>query len=257
MANASTIDSLEAPRAPTFAPLYRQIRLLLMRSLQQGEWKPGEAIPSEADLAVRFGVSQGTVRKAIDELAADHLVVRRQGRGTFVSSHREVRTQFRFLRIRPDEPAAGVPAAMPMASHILECRRLRAPVEVSRLLELRPAEAVILIRRLLSVEHEPTVLDEIWLPAIRFRGLSAERLSAWDGPLYGLFESEFGVRMIRAVERLKAVAADRDRAAVLDVAEASPLLLVERLTQSYDDRPVELRRGYCRTERHHYHNELA
>ncbi|HQY28633.1 MAG TPA: GntR family transcriptional regulator, partial [Burkholderiaceae bacterium] len=91
---------------PTFAPLYRQIRELLVRGLQSGEWKPGEAIPSEVELAARYRVSQGTVRKAIDELAAANLVVRRQGRGTFVASHREVRTQFRFLRLRPDDTAA-------------------------------------------------------------------------------------------------------------------------------------------------------
>src|SRR5690606_14614683 len=96
-----------AGEGPTFAPLYRQIQALLLRSLQEGEWKPGEAIPSETELAARFRVSQGTVRKAIDELAAGNLLVRRQGRGTFVASHLEVRTQFRFLRIRADESAGG------------------------------------------------------------------------------------------------------------------------------------------------------
>ena len=265
----------EAP-GPTFAPLYRQIQALLMRRLQEGEWKPGEAIPSEMELAARFGVSQGTVRKAIDELAAAHVVVRRQGRGTFVASHHEVRTQFRFLKIRPDEPSAaqgeGAPAGgarpggehgedahgagMPMTSRILGCRRARAPVEVARLLQLRTGEATVQIRRLLEVEHTPTVLDEIWLPAARFRGLSAERLNAYSGPLYGLFEAEFGTRMIRATERLKAIAADRALARELRIAERSPVLLVERLTYTYDDEPVELRRGYCVTERYHYFNEL-
>ena len=232
-----------------------------MRSLQEGEWKPGEAIPSETELAARFGVSQGTVRKAIDELAASHVVVRRQGRGTFVASHHEVRTQFRFLKIRPDEPGAaqgeGADAgSMPMTSRILGCRRLRAPVEVARQLQLRTGETTVQIRRLLEVEHTPTVLDEIWLPAARFRGLSAERLNAYSGPLYGLFEAEFGTRMIRATERLKAIAADRALARELQLAERSPVLLVERLTYTYDDEPVELRRGYCVTERYHYFNEL-
>src|SRR5690606_16672125 len=97
-----------AESGPTFAPLYRQIRELLVRGLQSGEWRPGEAIPSEVELAARYRVSQGTVRKAIDELAAANLVVRRQGRGTFVASHREVRTQFRFLRLRPDDAAVDV-----------------------------------------------------------------------------------------------------------------------------------------------------
>lgn len=244
---------------PTFAPLYRQIQVLLMRSLQEGEWKPGEAIPSETELAARFRVSQGTVRKAIDELAAGNLLVRRQGRGTYVASHHEVRTQFRFLRIRPDESAANDPAdtvGMPMTSKVLECRRLRAPVEVARLLQLRTGEAVVQIRRLLEVEGRPTVLDEIWLPGARFRGLSAERLTAYSGPLYGLFEAEFGTRMIRATERLKAIAADQALSRLLATEEGAPLLLVERLSFTYEDRPVELRRGYCMTARHHYYNEL-
>lgn len=263
-----------ADDAPTFAPLYRQIRALLLRGLQSGEWKPGEAIPSETELAARYRVSQGTVRKAIDELAAEHLLVRRQGRGTFVASHREVRTQFRFLRLRSDEAAFGAADAprapemgseargesgpgLVMTSRVLECRRLRAPGEVARALGLRAGEAVVLIRRLLETETQPVVLDEIWLPGARFRGLSVERLDAWHGPLYALFETEFGVRMIGAAERLKAVAADRAHARALHVAEGAPLLLVERVSWTYEEQPVELRRGYCVTEHHHYYNRLS
>ena len=70
--------------SPTFSPLYQQIKSLIMQSLQSGEWKPGELIPSEVELAFRYKVSQGTVRKAIDELSAENLVVRRQGKGTLL-----------------------------------------------------------------------------------------------------------------------------------------------------------------------------
>src|SRR3954469_23148906 len=87
---------------PAFRPLYEQIKILLTQSLVSGEWKPGEAIPSEIELASRFRVSQGTVRKAIDELAAENIVVRRQGKGTFVASHAEPSYQYRFLRVMPD-----------------------------------------------------------------------------------------------------------------------------------------------------------
>jgi GntR family transcriptional regulator len=79
-------------RHPSFAPLYLQIKALLSKSLEAGEWRPGEAIPSEIELARRYRVSQGTVRKAIDALASDNLVVRRQGKGTFVATHTEERT---------------------------------------------------------------------------------------------------------------------------------------------------------------------
>ncbi len=239
--------------APTFSPLYRQIKGLITRGLQAGEWKPGEAIPSETDLAARFGVSQGTVRKAIDELATENLLVRRQGRGTFVATHHEARAQFRFLRLRRDD--GGEPG--PMDSRILECRRVRAPGEVARLLQLRAAETVVFIRRLLAFEGSPTVLDDIWLPGALFRGLSAERLGASVGPLYGLFESEFGVRMIRATEALHAVSADAEVATLLSVAPAFPLLQVERVSYTYEDRPVEVRRGLYVTTQFHYYNELS
>ena len=89
--------------SPTFSPLYQQIKRLITGSLESGEWKPGEAIPSEVELAGRYGVSQGTVRKAIDELAGENLLVRRQGKGTFVATHSEPRFQFRILRLAPDE----------------------------------------------------------------------------------------------------------------------------------------------------------
>jgi GntR family transcriptional regulator len=246
---------VEAARAdtPRFSPLYRQIKGLITRGLQAGEWKPGEPIPSETELAARFGVSQGTVRKAVDELAAENLLVRRQGRGTFVATHHEERTQFRFLRLRPDD--GGPPGRM--ESRILECRRVRAPIEIARALGLRGGETVVFIRRLLSFEQRPTVLDDIWLPGALFRGLSAERLGASVGPLYGLFESEFGVRMIRAAEQLRAVAADREAATLLGVAPGSPLLQAERVTYTYQDRPVEVRRGRYVTDAFHYRSALG
>jgi GntR family transcriptional regulator len=236
----------------TYSPLYRQIRERLVHSLQAGEWRPGQAIPSEVELAARYGVSQGTVRKAIDALSADNLLVRRQGRGTFVASHQEARAQFRFLRLRPDEGEPRQPS-----SRFLECRRLRAPVEIARALDMKPGEAVVMIRRVLDFESVPTVLDEIWLPGAPFRGLTAERLNAYTGPLYGLLETEFGTRMIRASERLRAVPAGEDEARVLGVAPGDPLLLVERVSTSYGDRPVEVRRGWYVTRAHHYFNELS
>ncbi|MFZ9351977.1 MAG: GntR family transcriptional regulator, partial [Polynucleobacter sp.] len=90
-------------QAANFSPLYQQIKDLLLESLQAGEWQPGQPIPSEMDLAERYKVSQGTVRKAIDALAAENVVVRHQGKGTFVASHREDAVQFRFLRLVPDD----------------------------------------------------------------------------------------------------------------------------------------------------------
>ena len=245
-----------AEATPSFSPLYQQIKELLLRSLQQAEWKPGEVIPSETELATRYKVSQGTVRKAIDELAIENLLVRRQGKGTFVATHAEERTQYRFLRLQPDDGAAAG-----MRRRFLDGRRLRAPAEVARALGLKGSESVWQVRRLLLGEVDgrmrPVVFDEIWLPAALYKGLSAERLSGQRGPMYAFFETEFGVRMIRADEKIRAVAADAEAARLLEVAEGAPLLSVERLSYTYGDRPVELRRGLYHTAAHHYRNQLS
>jgi len=238
--------------APSFQPLYLQIKALLERSLEHREWGPGKAIPSELELAGRFGVSQGTVRKAIDALAADNLVVRRQGKGTFVATHTEERaSMFRFLRIRRNDGRDEYPA-----SRLVDIRRGKASAESARLLLLRPGDPLLVLRRVLEWEGEPVVLDEITLPAALFRGLTRAKYEAYHGSMYGFFETQFGVRMLKAQERLSAIAADAATAAILGVAAGSPLLAVDRVTLTYGDRPVEVRRGLCATRAHHYFNEV-
>jgi GntR family transcriptional regulator len=245
-----------APRAsgagPAFSPLYRQIKALLVQSLDRGEWKPGELIPSEFDLADRFQVSQGTVRKAVDELAAEHMLSRHQGKGTFVATHNEARVRFRFLRLAPDAESEAEVAE----SKILAFHRLPAQADIARALDIRAGGTVIAIRRLLSFGHTPTVVDDIWLPGSQFLGLSEESLAANRLPLYVLYESEFGISMVGADEKLRAAAAPEDVAALLRVAPGLPLLQVDRVSYTYGGRPVEIRRGLYLTERYHYRNSL-
>jgi len=226
---------------------------MLEHALDAGEWAPGEAIPSELDLAARFGVSQGTVRKAIQSLAAENLVVRRQGKGTFVATHTEERTSnFRFLRIRRDDGTPEYPK-----SRLIDLRRTRASGEAARLLAMKSGDPIFVLRRILEYGGVPAVLDEISLPAALFRGLTRERCAAYPGSMYGFFETQFGVRMLRADERLHAVPADAAAAGFLGVAAGTPLLAVDRVAYTYADRPVEVRRGLCTTRREHYWNALT
>jgi GntR family transcriptional regulator len=127
---------------------------------------------------------------------------------------------------------------------------------VARALELKSGDTALQIRRLLSAKGVPVVLDDIWLNGQLFKGLTAERLGEYRGPMYALFETEFGVRMIRADEKLRAVAADESSAALLSVQPGYPLLSVERLSLTYGDRPVEFRRGLYNTATHYYRNEV-
>jgi GntR family transcriptional regulator len=240
---------------PAFSPLYQQIKGLILQSLQAGEWKPGEAIPSEIELAARYRVSQGTVRKAIDELASDNLLVRRQGKGTFVATHAEHHVQYRFLKLVPDN--GDVASEGPAQRRIVDCKRLRASADIARALALRSGDTVLQVRRVLSFAGVPTILEDLWLPGAAFKGLTAERLGTYQGTMYALFETEFGVRMVRAEEKIRAVLPDETQEALLQITSGTPLLSVERVAFTYNDTPMELRRGLYRTDSHHYHNVLG
>src|SRR3954469_24648750 len=148
-------SAMKKATAPSFRPLYEQIKILLTQSLVSGEWKPGEAIPSEIELASRFRVSQGTVRKAIDELAAENIVVRRQGKGTFVASHAEPSYQYRFLRLLPDGGDKVHPQNL-----FFGLERAKAGPEAARALDIKPGSAVLAFKRVMSFSGRPIVLDE-------------------------------------------------------------------------------------------------
>ncbi len=254
-ASNATDAASAAPSSPAFSPLYQQIKTLILQSLQAGEWKPSAAIPSEMELAARFKVSQGTVRKAIDELAAENLLVRRQGKGTFVATHAEQHVQYRFLRLFPN--SGNLNSEGPAQRHIVDCKRIRAPADVAKALGLRSGDPVLQVRRVLSFQAIPTILEDLWLPGTPFKGLTVERLRGSDGPMYALFEAEFGVRMVRAEEKIRAVLPDRDQCTLLAVPVGAPLLSVERTAYTYNDVPMELRRGIYRTDTHYYRNNLS
>lgn len=238
--------------APTFSPLYRQIKDFLIASLERGEWGPGDAIPSEGELAQRFNVSQGTVRKAIDEMAAENMLVRRQGKGTFVSTHSDPRSFYRFLRLLPDD---GV--AVPSVSDPFYCEHIAASPEVAHALGLAPGAPVVHVKRLLRFAGASVVFDQIYLLGELFDALTLDDLRGGERSLYSLFESDFGVRMISAEEHLRAVAADAESAQMLGVTPGEPLLLVERTAYTYGNKPVEWRRGLYCTRNHYYRNDLG
>ena len=241
------------PATPAFSPLYQQIKGLILNSLRAGEWKPGEAIPSEMELAARFRVSQGTVRKAIDELASDNLLVRRQGKGTFVATHAEQQVQYRFLKLMPNH--GDLASEGPAQRHIVDCKRLRAPADVARALALRAGDAVLQVRRVLSFGDQPTILEELWLPGVPFKGLTADRLRDYRGPMLRCSRPNSRAHG-RAEEKVRAVLPDAVQGELLHGAPGTPLLSVERVAFTYHDAPMELRRGLYVTDTHYYRNEL-
>ena len=235
----------------SFSPLYEQIKAMILASLQASEWLPGDAIPSEMELAARYAVSQGTVRKAIDELAAQNLLVRRQGKGTFVATHQEDDWQYRFLRLAPDSGEK-----FHLISQFLTCVKTKASPYVANLLKLKAGDSVIHIDRVQSFAGKPIVFEEIWLSGGRFKGLDLDALTAWHGPVYALYESQYFTHMVRAEEKIKAIAANQVLAKHLNLEVGAPLLSVERVAFTYGNKPVEIRHARYDTSDQHYENKL-
>ena len=241
----------ETANGPAYQPLYRQIKYLITESLVSGEWRPGESIPSEIELAHRYSVSQGTVRKAISELAEQKLLVRHQGKGTFVASHSEERTKFPFLRIRPDHGDVES-----LSASLLDVWRIKLDKKSAVALGTAEGASGWLIRRLLSPAGKAAVYEEIRLPVSAFEGISESVIDEYDCMLYSMYEAAFDVRIVYVEERLKALQAEGEIASKLNVSAGFPLLVIDRVSYTYGDRPVELRRSYCNTAEHHYRNRI-
>ena len=241
--------ALFTPIAPETAgmPLYRAVKRALMQAIEDGWLAPGAALPNEASLAGSFGVSIGTLRQAVGELAAEHIVVRRQGRGTFVARHSAERFLFQFFHVERGDGRREAPAV-----ELLCFERGRLDDEAAEALGRRPGDAAWLFENRLLLQGRAVVHDRIVLPVALFRGLSEKRLRERPGTLYRLYQDEFAITVVRALERARAVAADRATARVLGVPSGAPVLQLRRTALSFGDRPVEYRVSTVHTAVHDY-----
>ncbi|HXS05428.1 MAG TPA: GntR family transcriptional regulator [Rhizomicrobium sp.] len=226
---------------PGFRPLYRQVYDILVRKIAEGVWKPGEMLPSEQMLAREMGVSHGTVRKVLDALTAENLLLRRQGKGTFVAEHNQDRALFRFFHIaRP-----GGERLVPEAANVKIKSRSSRTTEATRL-GLRNKDAVFEISRLRLIGGKPVIRETVILPQILFPRL--DRIGELPNTLYSLYQSQFGITVAAAREELRAAAATREDQSSLGVTAGSPLLVVGRVALSLTGQPVEWRESRVRTD---------
>ncbi|HEX7465094.1 MAG TPA: GntR family transcriptional regulator [Usitatibacter sp.] len=232
--------------------LYEQVRARLIEGISAGEWRAGAAIPTEAALAAGFGVAIGTVRKAVDSLVAEQALVRRQGKGTFVTAHDGSRLLFHFFHIVARDGAKVYPEV-----RTVSFRRDRADAAAAQALGIAPADKVIRIRNLLSLAGAAALVDDITLPAELYPGLTERIFLARGNTIYHLYQSRYGINVLRTDERLRAVLAAREDAQLLAVPVGAPLLEIRRVALTFRDRPVELRLSRVNTARHDYHNTLG
>ena len=226
-------------------PLYTQVREELLRRLEDRTWPPGMMIPSEMELARELGVSQGTVRKALNEMTAENLLTRRQGRGTFVAEPEDARILFQFFRLVPDDG----PPTFPI-SHFLDREEGPATGEEAEAIEIGAGEGVWRLRRDRAFGESVILTETVIVSRARFPDLP--ELGALPNNLYQLFSQRWGVTIASAEERIKAVSADAATAARLGCAEGAALLAIRRVARDLGGRAVELRVSLCRTDRIHY-----
>jgi len=230
---------------PPGGVLYKDVKRRVLQALADGEWKPGEVIPSERKLVERFGVSIGTLRKAIDELVAENLLIRHQGRGTFVATHRRDDHFFRFFKVVHQDGHRSYPTV-----RLDSFRRIKADKAVCALLGLDAGARAFHFTNVLSLEGRPVMIDDIVLPERLFPGLTEAQLRNRPNTLYNFYQDSFGVNVIQTEERMRSVLATEREAALLGVDIGSPLIRIHRVAFSFHRQPVEWRVSTLDTAEH-------
>lgn len=228
-------------------PLYREVKHKLMESLRDGEWKAGDMIPAEKRLCERYGVSVGTLRKAVDELTAENILIRHQGRGTFVASHSQDRYMFGFFHICPKTGQKEYPKV-----EFISLDKDKADADSARRLGVGKGSKLHRIVNRLSLSGRAVIVDHILLADRFFPGLTEQQVRERRTTLYQLYQDSFGVAVLRTEERLDAEGASADVAELLSIAPGTPVLHIVRRAFSFRDEVVELRHSWVLTTDHEY-----
>lgn len=225
-------------------PLYTRVRERLLARISSGEWKPGQLIPTEFAIAAEYGVSQGTARKAISDLAAERIVMRQQGRGTFVIEHTPAQVSFRFFNFFEDNGER-----IALDSRRATCTRGKATRAEREALHLPKGATVVRIYRVRTRGGAPIITEAITLPEKLFRGFRRHQIT---NTLYDQFQKDFAILVVRTDDRLSVAPADARCARELGVPEGTSLLEIDRITFAPDDLRVEWRVSLCHLEGAHY-----
>jgi GntR family transcriptional regulator len=230
-------------------PLHHQVYLDLKAALDQGEWRPEQRLPTERDLAARYGCSLITIRRALGELVREGRLERTRGRGTFVLHPRIDRDFAGHLSFAEEMQTRGLDPE----TRLIGSRPESAGEAVAAALDIELGSPTLYLERLRLADSQPLLLEQVHLPAERFPGLLASDLE--HGSLYDLLTEGYGVRVAKAREVLEPVLLRTREARLLGLKRGSPALLIEGIATSADGRPVEFGRTFVRGDRTRYYVE--
>jgi GntR family transcriptional regulator len=242
----------ELARIDSRLPLYVRLRDVLTRRITAGEWAPDEAIPAESGLAEAYGVSLGTMRKALQQLVDEGLLERRQGSGTYVRRARFDRSLFRFFR----HGAAAIGDGAIPASRILRREIVPASALPDAALGLAADEQVIRLQRLRLWDDKPFLAEDIAVPLGPMTRLMDTPTDQFGPLLYPTYEALCGQIIARAHEELTVVPADGVVGRLLRCPVGTPMIEIRRTAFLHDDRPIEWRRSHGLASEFHYNTEI-
>lgn len=216
---------------------YGKLALALRERILQGEWTPGDVIPSESSLAQSYGVALGTLRQALALLVEDGVLQRRHGKGTFVTKGVDGASMMRFFRFRgADDASSEAPQ-----SRILSSRLRVATTTETHAFGLSQTTQVLQLERLRSLGNEPCLLETIVLPLPMFGQLVDSEMDAWDDLLYPMLQQRCGVVIQKTQDTLSFSQLNATQAKRLKLPAGHPCVLVERRAFDMAGRCVELR----------------
>lgn len=239
-------------------PRFRRVKQALQKRIETGQYAGGSVLPSEAAIAGELEVSIGTLRRAVDELVHEHVLVRRQGKGTYVALHSPARFMFQFFHVEPhwdfgDDEAMHLqkPAEYP-AIECLSFAASKASNRQASALRIKPGNGVINIENRLLLGQRAVMRDQICVASNMFKNLTEKTFTRRPGTIYSLYQTDFGITVLRTLERARAVTADAASAKILGLTAGSPVVEIHRLALTFGDRPVELRVSTLNTQAHDY-----
>lgn len=233
----STLSSGES------VPFYFQIMTQIKQQVKTGILKPGDMIPSEAELGKIYGVSRTTVRQALDRLSDEQLIIRRRGKGSFVAEMKLQRDLNHLYSFTDDMRALNVKAY----SKIIQSKVVKAKEEFRALLSLHIESEVYELIRLRYASDDPLLLERTYVPYYLCPGIEKEDFQSTS--LYNVLRTKFHLNMSNAVETYEAVKMSKEEGKLLNCATASPAFFVKRIAYLDNGLPFEITNSIVRSDK--------